>query len=568
MAQIALVFMFQDNVQTEEYYLVNKLTKGFIGTNNIDTNSRLCMSSAVVGYKKALGDDTVPISYNDIELADSFLIAGANPAWCHPILFRRLEKHKEENPNIKIVVVDPRRTQSCSIADLHLQIKPGTDVVLFNAICRRIIENGHTNQAFIEKHTEGYEDVRKMVMRTSLTEAANICSVSVKDIRLAANYIGESKGFISMWAMGLNQSVIGVDKNLALLNISLLIGQIGKKGAGPFSLTGQPNAMGGREVGGMANLLAAHRDQQNPKHRKEVAKFWGVEDLPAKPGLTATQMFEALAKGDLKAIWIICTNPLVSLPDARKMEKALQNAKFVVVQDISNRSNTADYADLLLPAAGWLEKEGTMTNSDRRVSFVPKVVDAPGMAKPDAEILWEFAQKMGFEGFQYNSVSEVYDEHALLTKNTNIDVSGLSHERLKKEGTFQWPVPYTDHAGTPRLFEDKQFYTISKKAFFNLPVNTKNLSESVDTDFPLILTTGRIRDQWHTMTRTGKVNKLKTHIPTPFLEISPKDARMRNLFDGDLAVISSRRGEVRVKVKITNSIKESVVFYQCTGGKY
>lgn len=560
-------FYVSGQCTTEEYYLANKLTKGFLGTNNIDTNSRLCMSSAVVGYKKTLGEDAVPISYADIELADCFMIAGANPAWCHPILFRRLEKHKEENPNTKIIVVDPRRTQTCSIADLHLQIKPGTDVVLFNAISRRIIENGHAQHTFIEQHTQGFADFRKMVMGTSLLEAAQICGISVKEIRLAAIYIGESQGFISMWAMGLNQSVIGVDKNIALLNISLLTGQIGKPGAGPFSLTGQPNAMGGREVGGMANLLAAHKLQSNPKHRAEVAKFWGVEDLPAEPGLTATKMFEAMASGKLKAIWIICTNPLVSLPDARKMEKALQNARFVVVQDISNRSDTAAYADLLLPAAGWLEKEGTMTNSDRRISFLPKVVDAPGTAKPDAEILWTFAQKMGFAGFNYQAVSEVYDEHCRLTKGTNIDISGLSHNRLKKEGTFQWPVPYDDHQGTPRLFEDKQFYTQSKKAFFNLPVYTRNYSEPIDTEFPLILTTGRIRDQWHTMTRTGKVNKLKTHRPFPFLEIAQKDARMRNLKEGELAVITSRRGSVRVKVRITDTIRDHVVFLPMHWGK-
>lgn len=560
-------FYVSGQCTTEEYYLANKLTKGFLGTNNIDTNSRLCMSSAVVGYKKALGEDVVPISYDDIELADCFMISGANPAWCHPILFRRLEQHKEENPNTKIIVVDPRRTQTCSIADLHLQLKPGTDIVLFNAISRRIIENGHAQHTFIENHTEGFVDFRKMVMSTSLTEAAQICGVPLKDIRLAANYIGESKGFISMWAMGLNQSVIGVDKNLALLNISLLTGQIGKPGAGPFSLTGQPNAMGGREVGGMANLLAAHKSQSNPIHRAEVAKFWGVNDLPSEPGLTATQMFEAMASGKLKAIWIICTNPLVSLPDARKMEKALEHARFVVVQDISNRSDTAAYADLLLPAAGWLEKEGTMTNSDRRISYLPKVVDAPGTAKPDAEILWSFAKKMGFHGFDYQSVAEVYDEHCRLTKGTNIDISGLSHNRLKKEGTFQWPVPYDNHKGTPRLFEDKQFYTNSKKAFFNLPISIKNQSEPVDTNFPLILTTGRLRDQWHTMTRTGKVNKLKTHRPFPFLEISPVDARMRNLSDGELAVVESRRGQVRVKVRITDTIRDKVVFLPMHWGK-
>ena len=552
---------------TEEYYLVNKLTKGFIGTNNIDTNSRLCMSSAVAGYIKTFGEDSVPISYDDIELADCFLIAGANPAWCHPILFRRLEKHKQENPDVKIVVVDPRETATCSIADLHLQINPGTDVILFNAIANRLLETKMIDEDFIVNHTEGFNTYRKQLKEISIKQAARICGVTIQEIKLAANYIGTAKGFISMWAMGLNQSVIGVNKNLALLNLSLLTGQVGKPGSGPFSLTGQPNAMGGREVGGMASLLAAHKNQNNPVHRKEVAQFWGVDDLPAKPGLTATQMFDALESGQLKAIWIICTNPLVSLPDSRKMEAALKNARFVVVQDISYRSDTAQFADLLLPAAGWLEKKGTMTNSDRRISYLQKAIEPPGEAMPDAEILCKFAQAMGYTGFDFNNISEVYDEHCRLTKGTNIDISGLSHSRLKNEGTFQWPVPFQDHSGTPRLFEDKKFYTPNQKARFNTPSEIYNQSEPLTPDAPLILTTGRLRDQWHTMTKTGKVNTLLSHHATPFLEIHPNDALERNLSEEDLALIKNGRGEVRVKVKITETIKQGVVFLPMHWGK-
>lgn len=552
---------------TEEYYLVNKLTKGFIGTNNIDTNSRLCMSSAVTGYVKTFGEDSVPISYEDIELADCFMIAGANPAWCHPILFGRLEQHKEKNPLTKVIVVDPRRTQTCAIADLHLQIKPGTDVVLYNAIAKRIIQTKLWDKKFVASHTEFFENYRSLVMQMSIRKAADICGVSVADIRLAAEYIGRANGFISMWAMGLNQSVIGVDKNFALLNLSLLTGQVGRPGAGPFSLTGQPNAMGGREVGGMATLLAAHRVLSNPTHRAEVAKFWGVESIPSEAGLTATKMFEALESGKMKAIWIVCTNPVVSMPNSKLIERALEKAKFVIVQDISNRSDTVAYADLVLPAAGWAEKEGTMTNSDRRVSLVSKIVEPPGEALPDAEIFWRFAQKMGYDGFAYNSVSEVYDEYIQLTKGTNIDVSGLSHHRLQEEGTFQYPVPYEDHPGTPRLFEDKQFYTPSKKAWFNTPANILNLSEATSEDFPLVLTTGRIRDQWHTMTKTGKVNKLLKHIDMPYLEMHPKDAAKRGMKEGDLAVITSRRGEVKVKVKVTDTIREQVVFLPMHWGK-
>jgi len=560
-------FYVSGQCTTEEYYIANKLTKGFIGTNNIDTNSRLCMSSAVAAYKKALGEDSVPISYDDIEKSDCFLIAGANPAWCHPILFRRLEHHKEKHPNVNVIVVDPRKTQTASLANLHLQINPGTDVILYNAICRRIIENGDIDHDFLEKHTDGFEALKKLVSSMSIEESSRLCGVSLKQITLAAKYIGSSKGFISMWAMGLNQSAIGVDKSLALLNISLLTGQIGRPGAGPFSLTGQPNAMGGREVGGMANLLAAHLEQSSKEDRAKVAKFWGVQDLSAKPGLTATQMFEGLASGKLKAVWIICTNPAVSMPDSRKIDQALKEAPFVVVQDISNRSDTLAYADLVLPAAGWLEKEGTMTNSERRINYLPKVLDPPGEALPDAEILWSFAQKMGYRGFYYNSVSEVYDEHCRLTKGTNIDISGLNYQRLKNEGSFQWPVPYTDHNGTKRLFEDHQFYTPNKKAQIVTPSSVHNESEGLSEKFPLILTTGRVRDQWHTRTKTGKVSRLNKHEPSAFLEISKRDANKRNLAEGDLAVIVSRRGDVRVKVRVSANIKDGVVFMPMHWGK-
>ncbi|MCF6351813.1 MAG: molybdopterin-dependent oxidoreductase [Cyclobacteriaceae bacterium] len=552
---------------TEEYYIINKLTKGFIGTNNIDTNSRLCMSSAVVGYKKSLGDDSVPISYDDIELADCFLIAGANPAWCHPILFRRLEKHKEENPNVKIIAIDPRKTSTTALADLHIQITPGTDVVLNNAIARRLIEKNYIDKKFIQNHTSNFNILKKKVYATSITKAAKICGISTNEIKKAAKYIGNSKAFISMWTMGLNQSVIGVDKNVSLINLSLLTGQIGNPGAGPFSLTGQPNAMGGREVGGMANLLAAHKDLSNPEHRKQVADFWGSNKISETPGLSATEMFDALNSGKLKAIWIVCTNPVVSLPNSLMVEKALEKANFVVVQDISHNSETTKYADLLLPAAGWLEKEGTMTNSERRVSYLPKAIDAPGEALPDVEIFLKFAQKMNFSEFNYENTSQIFDEHCLLTKNTTIDISGLSYNRLKHEGSMQWPVPNKTHKGTTRLFIDNHFFTANGKANFNTPIHTENQSEKTTSDFPLILTTGRIRDQWHTRTRTGKVNRLETHTPSPYLEINGADALQRNLKEGDIAIIKNPRGEVRVSVKIGYDIKMGVVFMPMHWGK-
>ena len=560
-------FYVSGQLLTEEYYIVNKITKGFFGTNNIDTNSRLCMSSAVVGYKKALGEDSVPVSYDDIELADCFFITGANPAWCHPIIFRRLEAHKQNNPEVKIIVVDPRKTQTAQMADIHLQIKPGTDIHLYNAIAKLLIENDWVDHDFIDKSTEGFEKVKEQVLATSIEDYANACGLTTEQIVTTTQAIHDAKGFISMWAMGLNQSVVGVNKNLALLNISLLTGHIGKPGSGPFSLTGQPNAMGGREVGGLSNMLAAHRDFSNPTHCKEVSDYWGVDAVPTKPGLTATQMFDSLLDGSMKAIWIICTNPVVSLPDARKIEAALRKAKFVVVQDISGLSDTVPFADLVLPAAGYMEKTGTMTNSDRRVSLVQKVVNAPGEALPDAEILWKFAHKMGWEkSFDYNSYEDIYDEHKGLTKGTNIDVSGVTYRILKEKGTLQWPFPEGAIQGVKRLFTDHQFYTTSKKAQL-FGVSPENESEPLDDNFPLILTTGRIRDQWHTMTRTGKVNTLKQHIDKPYLEINPKDALSRGLQEGDLAEITSRRGNVRLTVKITENISKGVVFLPMHWGR-
>ncbi len=572
---------------TEEYYVLNKLMKGFIGSNNIDTNSRLCMSSAVAAYKMALGEDSVPICYDDIELADCFYVTGANPAWCHPILWRRVEAHKAANPNTKIIVVDPRVTDTCSLADLHLQLNPGTDITLNHALGRAIIENGDIDLDFITNHAEGFEQYQQLVFQKTLAEAALICGVAEADIRLAAQYIGDAKGFISMWTMGLNQSAIGVNKNLSLINLNLITGHIGKPGSGPFSLTGQPNAMGGREVGGLANLLPAHRDLKNPAHRDEVQRFWGGKPIGEKAGLTATEMFEALNDGRLKAIWIVCTNPLTSLPNVRLAEEGLKKAKFVVVQDITNKLETLQYADVILPAAAWAEKEGTMTNSERRISYLNKVLDAPGEALPDSEIVCRFAQKMGYPGFDFENAAAIYAEHAALTAGTNMDVSGLSYDILKKVKTVQWPYPKPASSekrptkkktvslmedsvpvskGTARLFTDKRFYTPIAKAIIHA-VPDENTGEHTDADYPFILTTGRIRDQWHTMSKTGKVNKLNQHIKQAFVEIHPTDARRLNIREDEVTVIRSKRGEVRVKARLNAGIKQGVVFLPMHWGK-
>ena len=565
----SVAFYASGQCLTEEYYVVNKLIKGFIGSNNIDTNSRLCMSSAVVGYKMSLGEDSVPVSYDDLELCDVIFVAGANPAWCHPILWRRVEAAREKNPDLKIIVSDPRKTQSCSIANVHLQLNPGTDVTLHHAIGRCLIEEGQIDFDFINDHTNGFDKYRETVFERTIDEAAAICGISENDIRLAALYIGNAKGFITMWTMGLNQSVIGVNKNLSLINLNLITGHIGKPGSGPFSLTGQPNAMGGREVGGLSNLLPAHRDLANEADRNEVEKFWQVPfgTIQAKPGLTATEMFDALNDGKLKAIWILCTNPLISLPDVRIAEAGLKKAKFVVVQDVTSKLETLQYADVVLPAAAWTEKEGTMTNAGRYISHLSKINEAPGEALADAEIICRFAQKMRYHGFEYKNFSEIYAEHAALTAGTNIDISGLSYEILKERKSVQWPYTKKINGhGTARLFTDKIFPTPSKKAnIHSFP--DANESEQPDEKHPLILTTGRIRDQWHTMSKTGKVNKLKQHISESYLEIHPDDAAERKIKDGELVEVSNTRGNVRVKAKISVDIKKGVCFLPMHWGK-
>jgi len=553
---------------TEEYYLWNKLMKGFIGSNNIDTNSRLCMSSAVVGYKKALGEDCVPVCYDDIELSDVILVEGANPAWCHPILWRRVEAHKAVNPEVKIICVDPRKTQTAAGSDLFIPLIPGTDVYFNNALGRELIENGFTDSKFIKNHSDGFDSYKTKVFEQTTEEYAQICGIEAQDIIQTAAWIGKAKGFLPMWTMGLNQSVIGVNKNLSLINLSLITGKIGKPGNGPFSLTGQPNAMGGREVGGLSNMLASHKELSNPYHIAEMEDFWGVAGISNEPGLSATEMFDALESGKLKAIWIICTNPLVSLPDSNKVEAALKKARFVVVQDISQNADSLKFADVVLPAAGWAEKEGTMTNSERRITHLSKAVKAPGECLPDAEIICKFAAKMGWGNhFKYSSASDIYDEYAKSTIGTNIDCSGVDYELLKTK-TVQWPYPAnkTYTTSSSRLFEDNVFYTPNQKAQIHA-VGGENPSEQVSQDFPLVLLTGRIRDQWHTRTKTGKVNKLNLHIDTPYLEIHPDDAEKRRISENQVVIVSGKRGNVKVKAKLTDSIRKGSCFLPMHWGK-
>ncbi|GIX42130.1 MAG: hypothetical protein KatS3mg129_1863 [Leptospiraceae bacterium] len=546
-------FYVSGQLLTEEYYIINKITKGFIGTANIDTNSRLCMSSTVVAFKKVFGSDAVPICYDDIEESDVILIAGANPAFNHPILFQRIIAHKEKNPHVKIIVVDPRKTDTAQYADLHLQIKPGTDVSLYLAIGKGLIENGYDDKNFLHNYTTNFEEYLKSIKEIDLENISIICEIPIEDILKAVHWIGRSKGFLTLWAMGLNQSINGVEKNLALIYLNLITGKIGKPGSGTFSLTGQPNAMGGREVGGLSTSLVAHRELTNPKHREEIAKFWKTNKIPEKNGLTAVEMFESILQDKLKAIWIVCTNPVISLPNQNLVREALKKARFVIVQDISNLSETIDYADVVLPAAGWLEKEGTMTNSERRIAYLPKIFDPPGEALPDSEIFIKFAKAMGFLGFNYNSTEDIYKEYIELTKNMDIDISGLSYKRLK-ENSYQWPVLFSTHNGTKRLFTDFKFYTEDQKAHFFY------IKDILRNNQNYILINGRVRDQWHTMTKTGKVNKLLEHINKPFLEMHPVDAKKEKLNDNDIVEVTSSYGKSRYLLKISKEIKPGTVF--------
>ncbi len=562
----AVAFYVSGQLLTEDYYVFNKLMKGFIGSNNIDTNSRLCMSSAVVGYKRAFGADGPPTCYDDIELAESYFIIGANPAYAHPILFRRMEAAREANPNLKIVVADPRRTDTCSIADLYLPLKAGTDVPLLQAMLNVMIWEGLMDEHYIAEHTNGFEAIRAQVEAMSPRKAAGICGLDVADIVKAALWFAENKT-LSFWTMGMNQSTSGSDKNNALLNLHLATGQVGKPGCGPFSLTGQPNAMGGREVGGLANMLAAHRDYTNPEHRKQVANYWGVKSVSEKPGLTATELFDALEAGSVKAVWIACTNPIISMPDARRAEAALKKAELVMLSDTYHPTDTTRFAHLLFPAAGWAEKEGTVTNSERRITHLQQALPVAGVSRPDWKIVSDFAQRLGEKlgqnwtnAFGYENTESVFNEHRGLTAGTDIDITGLSYALLDEEGPQQWPFPAGAETGkSRRLYENGQFETTDGRANF-LDVAYRPVAEPTDDAYPLSLTTGRIRDQWHTMTKTGSVPSLMQHLPVPQLQIHPADAEARNIGEENLVRVVSRRGEACLPVQISRDVREGLVF--------
>ena len=562
----AVAFYISGQLLTEDYYAFNKLMKGFVGCNNIDTNSRLCMSSAVAGYKRAFGADGPPACYADIELAEHFFIIGGNPAYAHPIVFRRLEAAKGANPDVKVVVADPRRTDSCSIADLHLPLRPGTDVALLQAMLNVLIWEDAVDQNFIARYTGGFDAVRESARSMTPRRAADICGLNAADIVQAAIWFAENKT-LSFWCQGMNQSTSGTDNSNALINLHLATAQLGKPGCGPFSLTGQSNAMGGREVGGMANMLAAHRDYTNPEHRAEVADYWGVPQVSDKPGLTATELFAGLESGAVKAVWIACTNPVVSMPDARRVEAALKRAELVMVSDAYHPTDTTGFAHVLFPAAGWAEKEGSVTNSERSITHLEQALPAAGMSRPDWKITADFGVRLGQklgqdwrQAFAWEKSEEVFNEHRGLTRNTDMDISGLSYAILDEHGPQQWPYPVGSEPGEERrLYADGHFETLDHKARF-IDVAYRPVAELTDAAYPLSLTTGRIRDQWHTMTKTGNVPALAQHYAIPQLQIHPADAACYDLKEDDLVRITSRRGEVIAPARISTDIRRGLLF--------
>jgi assimilatory nitrate reductase catalytic subunit len=563
----SVAFYISGQLLTEDYYAFNKLAKGLVGTNNVDTNSRLCMSSAVAGYKSTLGADAPPACYDDLDHADCVFIAGANMAFAHPVLYRRLEDARKRRPGVKVIVADPRRTDTAAEADLHLALAPGSDVALFNAMLHVMLAEGRVDRGYIARCTDGFEALEREVAGCTPAWAASVCELDSDDIVNAARMFASSPATLSLYCQGLNQSASGTAKNAALINLHLATAQIGRPGSGPFSLTGQPNAMGGREVGGMANLLSAHRDLADPQHRAEVARLWGVASVPEKSGLTAVELFDALAGGTVKCVWIACTNPAQSMPDQALVRAALQRAELVVVQDCWRDIETAAFADVLLPASTWGEKEGTVTNSERRISRVRAAIVPPGEARADWAIATDFARRLGprlgrddaGRLFAWTCAEAIFDEHRETTRGRDLDITGLSYARLDADGPQQWPFPKGAQEGKARLYGDGLFPTASGRARF-VATPFVETAEAPDKMHPLRLNTGRLRDQWHGMSRTGRAATLHRHEPEPQVAMHARDMAARDIEDGALVRVSNSRGAMILRARCSGELREGDVF--------
>jgi len=559
----SVAFYISGQLLTEDYYAVNKLAKGFLGTNNVDSNSRLCMSSAVAGYSGAFGYDGPPPGYADIALADCFFLLGTNTAACHPILWSRIRDRQAEGAFV--ICADPRATPTARGSDLHLPVRPGTDLALLSALLHVVDRDGLVDERFVERHTSGWVQTRAVAREWSPARAAEVCQVPAELIEQAAHRFASAGAAMALWSMGANQSTVGTLKNRGLINLCLATGQIGRPGSGPLSLTGQPNAMGGRETGGLAHLLPGYRKVADAGDRAQIAAHWGVpaERLSAQPGLPAVALFDALEAGCVKAVWVMATNPLVSLPDGQRARAALERAELVVVQDPHHPTETSALAHAVLPAAAWPEKEGSMTSSERRIGLVRRAVAPPGEAKADWEIVAALARHLGYgEAFAWPDSAAVFDEFAACTAGRPCDMSGVSHERMRREGGLQWPCPaqkVDEHPGTVRLYEDHRFPTPDGRARF-APTPHAAPAETPDADFPLLLTTGRVADQWHTMTRTAHSPTLLAAAGEPTLACHSLDAAAAGLDEGELVRVVSRRGELRLAVAIDDGMPRGVAF--------
>ncbi|WP_299424938.1 nitrate reductase [uncultured Shimia sp.] len=559
----SVAFYVSGQLLTEDYYVANKLMKGYIGSANIDTNSRLCMASTVAGHKRAFGTDTVPGTYEDLELADLLIITGSNLAWCHPVLYQRIAAAKLERPSMKVVVVDPRRTATCDLADLYLPLNPGTDVALFNYLFCQTHAQGALDVEFVAKHTNGFTETLDAARASDVA----ITGLSKQQVNAFVRMWLTTEKTVTVFSQGINQSDHGTDKVNAIINCHLASGRIGKPGSGPFSVTGQPNAMGGREVGGLANTLACHLDLEDPTHRDTVQSFWRSPSAPSRQGLKAVDMFDAIGEGKIKALWVMCTNPAVSMPNATKVRSAIANCEFVVVSDMFATTDTARLADVVLPATGWGEKNGTVTNSDRTVSRQRSVFLPPGTARHDWNIICDVAQRMGFgAGFNFSNPAEIFREHAALSGlaanlGKDFDISGLadlSNQEYQNLKPVRWPVKEPNAVKDPRFFAKGHFFTNEGRANL-VPIKNTGLASQNDA-LPLRLNTGRVRDQWHTMTRTGRATRLNQHYGEPFLEIHPEDATQLDVSDADLVEVQNENGTVILRALLTNRVARGSVF--------
>ena len=561
----AVAFYVSGQILIEDYYVANKLMKGFIGSANIDTNSRLCMASSVAGHKRAFGADVVPGCYEDLELADVIVLVGSNLAWCHPVLWRRIEAARQQRPEMKVVVIDPRGTATSEGADLHLPIRPGGDVALFSGLLHYLEKSGARNAAFVEQHTVGVAEA--LGASLNLETAARLSGLAPEKLSAFYELFRITEKAVTVFSQGVNQATNGTDRVNSIINCHLLTGRIGRPGMGPFSVTGQPNAMGGREVGGLANQLASHMELDNPGDRARVQTFWRSPKIAERPGCKAVDLFEAIHEGSIKALWIMGTNPAVSMPDANRVRAALKQCELVVISEIEAHTDTVQYAHVLLPSTAWGEKNGMVTNSERRMSRQRAFLPPPGEARDDWRQFCEVAQAMGWgDAFAYEGPEDIFREYAALCSYDNnsaraLDLAGL--ESIKTDAYYnflpvQWPVASDSREGERRLFGDGRFFTPDKRARF--VVLDAGVAARFDPDYPYILNSGRIRDQWHTMTRSGRAPRLARHIAEPFVEISPADAVRENLQTADLARIVSPRGEMIARVVVTNRQQEASLF--------